>query len=78
MAELCAVVGMAERFAAPVSDCVETQLRGKKTKQSTEWCIRLWNEWASSRISSAEGEGCASVQLRPGFNKLAQRPVQAL
>ena len=57
MAELCAVVGMAERFAAPVSDCVEAI--PEKTKQSTEWGIRLWNEWASSRIFSAEGERCA-------------------
>ena len=40
------------RFAAPVSDTTEEELRltriPQKTKQLTEWGVRVWNEWAAT------------------------------
>ena len=44
------------RFAGPVSDESELQIRGTavpvKTKAATEWGIRIWNEWSSQRPPS--------------------------
>ena len=45
------------RFAAPVSDTTEEELRltriPQKTKQLTEWGVRAWNEWAATRGASS-------------------------
>lgn len=42
-----------KRFAEPVSDEQEIVLRAgaipTTTKNSTEWGIRVWNEWAQAR-----------------------------
>ena len=63
---------MAARFAAPVDDIQELELRGKaipgKTKATTEWGIRVWNEWASSRpiadpSSDAEARAAPTTPL---------------
>ena len=47
---------MASRFAAPVSDSKELQLRAnaipEKTKSNTNWGMRVWTEWAIARVSS--------------------------
>ena len=44
-----------------VSDAEEVERRAaaipEKTKSVTEWGIRVWNDWASSRSSSHEREG---------------------
>ena len=49
---------MAERFASPVSDTDEVVLRGNaipgKTKATTEWGMRVWNDWASSRVTKTD------------------------
>ena len=37
---------MAKRFGSPVSDGKES------SKASTEWVIRVWNDWSSIRGSS--------------------------
>ena len=46
---------MAKRFGSPVSDSKESSIRAlavpTTTKASTEWGIRVWNEWASIRGS---------------------------
>ena len=45
-----------KRFAEPVSDEQEIVLRAgaipTTTKNSTEWGIRVWNEWAQAREES--------------------------
>ena len=45
------------RFAAPVSDTTEEELRltriPQKTKQLTEWGVCAWNEWAATRGASS-------------------------
>ena len=45
------------RFAPPVSDSAELELRSaavpSKTKKSTEWGMRLWQEWAKVRETVA-------------------------
>ena len=47
---------MAARFGEPVSDAKEVSLRAgaipDNTKASTEWGIRIWNEWATSRATA--------------------------
>ncbi len=44
---------MASRFAEPVSDDAELDLRATavpaNTKATTDWGIRVWKEWAESR-----------------------------
>ena len=44
---------MACRFALPVSDAAELSVRPNavpsNTKSMTEWSVRVWTEWASSR-----------------------------
>ena len=49
---------MSARFAAPVSDSNEAELRSsavpQKTKSVTEWGIKIWNEWAAARAGSTE------------------------
>ena len=46
----------ASRFATPVSDEAELEIRGTaipaKTRAATEWGLRIWNEWASCRPPS--------------------------
>ena len=47
---------MASRFAALGSDSKELQLRAyaipEKTKSNTNWGMRVWTEWAITRVSS--------------------------
>ena len=47
---------MACRFALPVSDAAELSVRvnavPSNTKSMTEWGVRVWTEWASSRAVS--------------------------
>ena len=46
-------IEMAVRFGGPVSDAEEVSLRAgaipSNTKSTTDWGIRVWNEWATSR-----------------------------
>ena len=46
---------MACRFALPVSDAAELSVRANavpsNTKSMTEWGVRVWTEWASSRAA---------------------------
>ena len=60
------------RFASPVNDDTENQLRltriPEKTKSSTAWGIRVWSDWATAR-STIETAGHAPagtplVQMR--------------
>ena len=43
----------ASRFAAPVTDEAEEELRKgavpTKTRCATEWGVRVWSQWASNR-----------------------------
>ena len=45
---------MACRFALPVSDAAELSVRANavpsNTKSMTEWGVRVWTEWASSKV----------------------------
>ena len=47
------------RFAAPVTDSDELELRATaiptNTKHSTDWGIRVWQEWAGSRAAQDGG-----------------------
>ena len=47
---------MACRFSLPVSDASELSVRANavpsNTKSMTEWGVRVWTEWASSRAVS--------------------------
>ena len=62
MATLCiSAVSMASAantgiFATPVSDSKEFELRStaipQKIKSQTFWGIKLWNEWASTRVQN--------------------------
>ena len=49
------------RFAFPVNDATEEQLRltriPEKTKSTTAWGIRVWNDWATARASMVETAG---------------------
>ena len=51
-------------FAQPVSDVDELQVRAgalpENTKARTDWGIRVWDEWASSRVAS-EHDGDVAV-----------------
>ena len=54
------------RFIEPVSDVAEASLRAgaipSNTKASTEWGIRVWDEWAACRkISTAGVDGVVPV-----------------
>ena len=44
------------RFAQPVSDADEIQVLASdlpgNTKVSTDWGIRVWGEWAASRVTA--------------------------
>ena len=46
---------MASRFADPVSDNRESELRSsavpEKTKATTQWGVRVWRDWAQARIT---------------------------
>ena len=60
------VLVMAARFSEPVSDAKEVSLRAgaipDNTKASTEWGIRIWNEWATSRATAvADGNDFSKV-----------------
>ena len=48
---------MAIRFVGPVSDAEEVSLRAgaipNNTKATTDWGIRVWDEWAGSRAMKA-------------------------
>ena len=53
-------------FAQPVSDADEIQVRASahpgNTKASTDWEIRIWREWAASRVTAdAHREGVVPV-----------------
>ena len=56
---------MACRFALPVSDAAELSVRANavpsNTKSMTEWGVRVWTEWASSRAVSPAPDGVVSV-----------------
>ena len=56
---------MAARFGEPVSDAKEVSLRAgaipDNTKVSTEWGIRIWNEWATSRATAVAAGGIAPL-----------------
>ena len=47
------------RFAAPVTDNNELELRATaiptNTKHCTDWGIRVWQEWAGSRAAQDGG-----------------------
>lgn len=64
---------MAKRFGSPVSDNKESSIRASAvpttTKASTEWGIRVWNEWASIRGSSG------STDRAPVDTPLLEMPV---
>ena len=55
------------RFAQPVSDLDEKELCSSavpgNTKVTTEWGIRIWNDWAANRCGSTTdtGDGIAPV-----------------
>ena len=53
------------RFASPVNDATEEQLRltriPEKSKSATAWGIRVWNDWATARASMVETAGHAPV-----------------
>lgn len=55
---------MAKRFGSPVSDDKESSIRAlvvpTTTKDSTEWGICVWNEWASIQGNSGSTD-CAPV-----------------
>ena len=67
---------MAKRFGSPVSDGKESSIRASAvpttTKASTEWGIRVWNEWASIRGSSG------STDRAPVDTSLLEMPVADL
>ena len=50
---------MAVRFGGPVSDTEEVSLRAgaipNNTKATTDWGIRVWDEWAASRATTIAG-----------------------
>ena len=50
-------MAVSSRFASPVNDATEEQLRlthiPEKTKSATAWGIRVWNDWATARASTA-------------------------
>jgi len=52
------------RFAQPVSDADELQVRAgtlpENTKATTDWGIHVWDEGASSRVAS-EHDGVIAV-----------------
>ena len=56
---------MACRFALPVSNAAELSVRANavpsNTKSMTEWGVRVWTEWASSRAVSPAPDGVVSV-----------------
>ena len=58
-------MAVSSRFASPVNDATEEQLRltriPEKTKSATAWGIRVWNDWATSRASTVETAGHAPV-----------------
>ena len=51
---------MAVHFGGPVSDAKEVSLRAgaipNNTKSTTDWGIRVWNEWATSRLTTIAGD----------------------
>ena len=51
------------RFASPVNDATEEQLRLTRIpeKALTAWGIRVWSDWATVRASTVETAGHASV-----------------
>ena len=85
MATVCiSAVSMASaantgKFAAPVSDSKELELRStaisQKTKSKTFLGIKLWNEWASTRVQNALP--AASDPVSP-TTPLLQMPIQDL
>ena len=58
-------MAVSSRFASPVNDATEEQLRltriPEKTKSATAWGIRVWNDWATARASTVETAGHAPV-----------------
>ena len=58
-------MAQSSRFASPVNDATEEQLRytriPEKTKSATAWGIRVWSEWATARASKGETAGRAPV-----------------
>ena len=56
---------MAARFGEPVSDAKEVSIRAgaipDNIKASTEWGIRIWNEWATSRATAVADGGIAPL-----------------
>ena len=53
------------RFASPVNDATEKQLRlthiPEKTKSSTTWGIHEWSDWATAQASTIETAGHVPV-----------------
>ena len=63
---LTVLMAASTRFIEPVSDVAEASLRAgaipSNTKASTEWGIRVWEEWAACRkISTAGIDGVVPV-----------------
>ena len=58
-------MAQSSRFASPVNDATEEQLRytriPEKTKSATAWGIRVWSEWATARASKGEMAGRAPL-----------------
>ena len=58
-------MAVSSRFASPVNDATEEQLRltriPEKTKSATAWGIRVWTDWATARASTVETAGHAPV-----------------
>ena len=66
------------RFASPVTDATEEQLRltriPEKTKSLTAWGIRVWSEWAAARAATT-GEMAGHVSVG---TPLLEMPVEDL
>ena len=60
----------ASRFATPVSDEAELEIRGTAIpRAATEWGLRIWNEWASCRppslVNGVLAVDTPLLQMRP-------------
>ncbi len=68
----------ASRFAKPISEQELTDLRKSaipsNTKMTTEWGVRLWNEWATSRV----GKKSDKPEILPLSTPLLELPTSDL
>ena len=71
------------RFAGPVSDSAELELRATavpaNTKTTTDWGIRVWSDWANSRADPVADQLASSPgSAFPVTTALLQLPPEAL